>query len=126
MILFVVINLKYIYINLVVRYFYQFCKENYLCEYIEFNINQFLQDVFYEILSKKFEYVVILIYIWNRSYVEKFVEGLKKVRKDIKIIFGGLEVYFDSFEEWKFVDLIIRGEGEYFFLDLCEYIVIGK
>lgn len=126
MILLVAINSKYIHTNLAVRYLYQLCKEKYPCEYIEFNINQPLQDVLYEILSKKPEYVAISTYIWNRSYVEKLVEGLKKARKDIKIILGGPEVYFDSLEEWKFVDLIIRGEGEYPFLDLCEHIATGK
>jgi len=126
MILLVAINSKYVHTNLAVRYLYQLCKENYPCEYIEFNINQPLQDVLYEILSKKPEYVAISTYIWNRSYVEKLVEGLKKAQKSIKIILGGPEVYFDSLEEWKFVDSIIRGEGEYPFLDLCEHIAVGR
>lgn len=101
MILLVAINSKYVHTNLAVRYLYQLCKENYPCEYIEFNINQPLQDVLYEILSKKPEYVAISTYIWNRSYVEKLVEGLKKAQKSIKIILGGPEVYFDSLEEWE-------------------------
>jgi len=126
MILLVAINSKYVHTNLAVRYLYQLCKENYPCDYIEFNINQPLQDVLYEILSKKPEYVAISTYIWNRSYVEKLVEGLKKAQKSIKIILGGPEVYFDSLEEWKFVDFIIRGEGEYSFLDLCEHIAAGR
>ncbi|WAM32411.1 B12-binding domain-containing radical SAM protein [Caldicellulosiruptor naganoensis] len=126
MILLVAINSKYVHTNLAVRYLYQLCKENYPCEYVEFNINQSLHDVIYEILSKKPEYVAISTYIWNRSYVEKLVEGLKKAQKSIKIILGGPEVYFDSLDEWKFVDIIIRGEGEYPFLDLCDHIAAGR
>lgn len=126
MILLVAINSKYIHTNLAVRYLYQLCKEDYPCEFIEFNINQPLQDVLFEILSRKPEYVAISTYIWNRNYVERLVEGLKKARKDIKIILGGPEVYFDSLDEWKFVDIIIKGEGEYPFLDLCEHIAAGR
>ncbi|WAM34632.1 B12-binding domain-containing radical SAM protein [Caldicellulosiruptor morganii] len=125
MILLVAINSKYVHTNLAVRYLYQLCKEVCPCEYIEFNINQSLNQVLYEILSKKPEYVAISTYIWNRSYVEKLVEGLKKARKDIKIVIGGPEVYFDSLDEWPYVDYIIRGEGEYPFLEFCRCIASG-
>ena len=122
----VAINSKYVHTNLAVRYLYQLCKEIYPCKYLEFNINQPLHEVLYEILTKKPEYVAISTYIWNRSYVEKLVEGLKKARKDIKIVLGGPEVYFDRLDDWQYVDFIIKGEGEYPLLEFCSCIATGR
>lgn len=126
MLLLVAINSKYVHTNLAVRYLYQLCKEIYPCQYVEFNINQPLHEVLYEILAREPEYVAISTYIWNREYVEKLTEGLKKARKDIKIILGGPEVSFDNLNDWPFADFIIKGEGEYPFLDFCKSIASKK
>jgi len=126
MILLVAINSKYVHTNLAVRYLYHLSREVYPCKFMEFNINQSLNEVIFSILESKAEFVAISTYIWNRSYVEKLTEGLKKAKKEIKIILGGPEVSFDSLNDWTYADYIIKGEGENHFLDFCKSILLGK
>ncbi|MGC8970629.1 MAG: DUF4080 domain-containing protein [bacterium] len=122
MLLFVGINAKYIHTNIAIRYFYHLCKEIYPCKFLEFNINQDLNDVLFRIVEEKPKYIAISVYIWNALYVRRLVEGIRKVLKDVKIILGGPEVYFDELKDWQYVDFIVRGEGEPFFVEFCKAI----
>lgn len=119
MLLLLAINSKYIHTNIAVRYFYHLCKELYPCEFLEFNINHSIEDILFEVLKRRPKYVGISTYIWNVQFVKMLTEGIKKLLKDTVIILGGPEVYFDTLKDWEYVDLIIKGEGEPFFLDLC-------
>lgn len=122
MLLFLAINAKYIHTNIAIRYFYHLCKDVYPCKFLEFNINQDLNDALSRIVEEKPKYVAISVYIWNASYVKRLIEGIKKVLKDVKIILGGPEVYFDKIEDWQYVDFIVSGEGEPFFIEFCNAI----
>lgn len=126
MLLFLAINAKYIHTNIAIRYFYHLCKDIYPCKFLEFNINQDLNNVLSRIVEEDPKYVAISVYIWNASYVKRLTEGIKKVLKDVKIIIGGPEVYFDKPEDWQYADLIVSGEGEPFFVEFCNAIVKGK
>ncbi|MEZ0536816.1 DUF4080 domain-containing protein [Caldicellulosiruptoraceae bacterium PP1] len=120
MILFVAINSSYVHTNLAVRYLYHICNENYNCRFVEYNINQDVKSVLYNILSYKPDIVAISTYIWNRNYVLKLAEGIKKVDKNIYIVLGGPEVYFDDISKLQYIDEIIRGEGEYRILEFLD------
>ncbi|MBC7321458.1 DUF4080 domain-containing protein [bacterium] len=126
MLLFLAINAKYIHTNIAIRYFYHLCKDLYPCKFLEFNINQELSDVLFRIVEEKPKYIAISVYIWNALYVKRLIEGLKKVLKDVKIILGGPEVYFDTQKDWQDADIIVSGEGEQFFIDFCNAISKGK
>lgn len=126
MLLFIAVNAKYIHTNIAIRYFYHLCKDLYPCKFLEFNINQELSDVLFRIAEEKPKYIAISVYIWNATYVRRLIEGLKKVLRDVKIILGGPEVYFDTQEDWQDADIIVRGEGEQFFIDFCDAISKGK
>ncbi|HPC77707.1 MAG TPA: B12-binding domain-containing radical SAM protein, partial [bacterium] len=82
MLLFLAINSKYIHTNIAVRYFYHLCKELYPCEFLEFNINQGIEDVLFEVVKRKPRYVAISTYIWNVQFVRMLTEGIKKLLKD--------------------------------------------
>lgn len=125
MLLFLAVNSKYIHTNIAVRYFYHLCKNIYPCKFLEFNINQSIEDILFEVVRLKPRYVAISTYIWNVQLVRILTEYIKKLLKDTKIILGGPEVYFDTLDDWKYADLIVRGEGEPFFLDLCNLLSKG-
>ena len=126
MLLFLAINAKYIHTNIAVRYFYHLCKDIYPCKFLEFNINQDIDDILFRIVEEKPRYVAISVYVWNALYVKRLIEGIKKALKDVTIILGGPEVYFDNIEEWEYADIIVRGEGEPFFIDFCNAVSKGK
>jgi len=125
MLLFLAINSKYIHTNIAVRYFYHLCKELYPCDFLEFDINQSIEDVLFEVVRRKPGYVAISTYIWNVQFVRMLTEGIKKLLKDTVIILGGPEVYSDTLKDWKYADLIVRGEGEPFFIDFCNSLSRG-
>lgn len=79
----------------------------------------------FEIVKLKPRYIAISTYIWNVHLVRILTECIKKLLKDVKIILGGPEVYFDALDDWRYADLIVRGEGEPFFLDLCNLLSKG-
>jgi len=126
MLLFLAINAKYIHTNIAIRYFYHLCKDVYPCKFLEFNINQDPDDVLFKVVEEGPKYVAISVYIWNALYVKRLIEGIKKTLKDVTIILGGPEVYFDTIEEWEYADIIVRGEGEPFFIDFCNAVSKGK
>ena len=126
MLLFVAINSRYIHTNIAVRYLYHLCKDIYPCQFLEFNINQDLNDVAFEILKRKPRYVGISTYIWNSLFVRRLIEVIKKTIRDVKIILGGPEVYFDTLEDWRYADFIVKGEGEPFFLEFCRSLSEGR
>ena len=63
------------------------------------------------------------VYVWNFQLSLEIAKQLKKVNKDIKIIFGGPHVP-DKAEEFlrknKFIDIAVHGEGEAVYLALLE------
>lgn len=126
MLLFIGVNAKYIHTNIAIRYFYHLCKDIYPCKFLEFNINQDLNDILFRIVEENPKYIAISVYIWNAYYVKKLIEGIKKVLKNVRIILGGPEVYFDNLENWQYADFIVSGEGEQFFIDFCETISKDK
>ncbi|MGB9681931.1 MAG: DUF4080 domain-containing protein [bacterium] len=126
MLLFVAVNSRYIHTNIGVRYFYHLCRDIYPCQFLEFNINQELNEVAIEILRRKPKYIAISTYIWNSLFVKRLIEVIKKAADDIRIILGGPEVYLDKIEDWNYADLIVRGEGEQFFLDFSKSLAQDK
>ena len=72
---------------------------------------------------KKADIVGFSVYVWNFQLSLEIAKKLKKINKDIKIIFGGPHVP-DQAEEFlrknKFVDITVHGEGEAVYLALLE------
>ena len=89
-----------------------------VCEVLECSINDRGDEIFYKLCenAKDKKLIGFSCYIWNIEKMLKFAESLKKLMPDIYIVFGGPEVSFyeesDFCSQYKFVDFLIRGEGE--------------
>ncbi|MDD7793011.1 B12-binding domain-containing radical SAM protein [Clostridium sp. 'White wine YQ'] len=109
------INSKYIHSNLAVRYLKTFTEDlNYQGIIREFSINDKIERILEEIIKEKPDVVAFSTYIWNLEYVERLTELIKRVDRNIEILFGGPEVTYDSrlFLEEHNGNYVISGEGE--------------
>lgn len=124
-ILLVAINAKYIHSNLAIYSLKTYAnrEEIELCEY---TINNLVDEILDDIYAKKPDILAFSCYIWNKEYVEKLMVEIKKVLPNVLIWAGGPEAYYNSVEmllKYKELDLVIKGEGEVTFKELCDYYI---
>jgi len=94
---------------------------------LELSINNSVEFIVKEIYAKSPDILCFSCYIWNIEIVKEVVEIIKKVSPHIKIIMGGPEVSFPPFELLgAYVDIIVLGEGEATFNELCRHYIYGK
>ncbi len=88
---------------------------------LEFSINDAIQTVAEDILSKEPTIVGVGVYIWNALECVELIHIIKKISPDITIVLGGPEVshlpFRVNFDE---ADFIIQGEGDISFYKLCK------
>ncbi len=67
-------------------------------------------------------------YIWNIEPMLTLAETLKSLLPESRILLGGPEVSYglERFENFRWIDAIVRGEGEVAMLSLCQAIKEGK
>lgn len=109
------INSKFIHSNLAIRYLKAFTSDiNYECNIMEYSINDRAEKVVESIIHEKPNIVAFSCYIWNISFVKQIAVLIKLINNEIKILYGGPEVSFNSDEFFHNhpVDYIIEGEGE--------------
>jgi len=110
-ILLVTLDSKYIHANLAVRYLKNFCSnDGFDIEIKEFTINQQIDYILSEIFDSKAQIICFSCYIWNIEYVKEIAYILKEAEPNIKILYGGPEVSFETERLWKMkinVDYII-------------------
>lgn len=125
-ILLVTLDSKYIHANLAVRYLKNFCRDDgFDIEIKEFTINQQVDYILGEILDSKAPIICFSCYIWNIEYIKEIAYILKVSNPNIKIIFGGPEVSFETekiMNDENYVDYIIFGEGEETFKEFIKEI----
>lgn len=108
------INSKYIHTSLSVRALYHYVNDSRVL-FREFTINENSYGVMSDIYALKCKAVLFSCYIWNIEFVLEVASMLKSVSPHTQIILGGPEVSYTSesiMQEYKFIDGIIRGEGE--------------
>lgn len=123
-ILLTAINSQYIHSNLAVRYLKSFTKDlPYDSKIREFSINEMEEVILKEIILEKPDVVAFSVYIWNVLMVKRLTELIKRVNKDIEILYGGPEVSYDSKEFLEGVsgEYVIEGEGEETFREFVLY-----
>ena len=119
-ILLTTLNSKYIHSALSLKYIYNNIVDiNEISVNVkEYTINENLQDIFADILSDTYDLIAFSCYIWNIEYIIKLCNDIKIANEDVKILLGGPEVSYESYEfmlRHKFTDFIIRDEGEVIF-----------
>lgn len=128
-ILLTTLNSKFIHTNLALKYLYNAVAQAYAdVEVKEFTINNDASYIYGEILSGNFDMVCFSTYIWNVEATCKLAEKLKKADPDLIITMGGPEVSYDYvnfLQTHKFLDILIRGEGEYPFYRICKAMLTG-
>ena len=93
-------------------------KENYQVDNWIFR-RESLQDVIDR--CKNTDIVFISLYIWNKNYCLMLGKVLKEAYPNIKIILGGPELPHRNtnfFNEYSYVDSIVKGEGELAVLEI--------
>ena len=125
-VLLVGINSRFTHSNLAVRYLKTFTEDlNYQCKIREFSINDRVERIVQEIIAEKADIVAFSCYIWNKDYVKQISDLIKLIDNNIKLLFGGPEVSFESREYLKdsLADYLIEGEGEETYREFIECII---
>ena len=123
-ILLTAINSKFIHSNLAVRYLKAFTEDmDYISKIREFSINDRDEKVLEEIIKEKPDIVAFSTYIWNIEMVKRLSNLIKIVNSNIKILYGGPEVSYDSSNILNELngDYLIEGEGEKTYREFVEY-----
>ncbi|MBF0406817.1 MAG: DUF4080 domain-containing protein [Candidatus Riflebacteria bacterium] len=98
-------------------------------ERIDFDLNQGNDSIIQNIVLKKPRLLGFSVYIWNLISAAAISGSVKAALPDVKIIFGGPEVSFDSeriFSLAPWVDLIVNGEGEETFSEILSSFFADK
>ena len=120
------INSKFVHSNLAVRYLKAFTEDmNYECQIREFSINDRDEKILEEIIKEKADVIAFSTYIWNIEVVKRLSNLIKLVDENIKIVYGGPEVSYDSLNILKELpgDYVIQGEGEKTYREFIEYLL---
>lgn len=123
------INSKFIHTNISLRYLEKSARHlPYECVRKEFTINENLTRILEEIMEVKPDLVGFSVYIWNFEMVKELSVLIKRIDENIKILYGGPEVSYDSKKHLEIMagDFIIRGEGEKSYEDLIGSLLVGK
>ena len=130
-ILLTTLNSKYIHSALSLKYIYNNIAdiEGISVLVKEYTINENLQDIFADIFSDTYDLIAFSCYIWNIEYIIKLCNDIKIADKNVKILLGGPEVSYESFEfmsKYDFADFIIRDEGEVIFRKFVKSFISNK
>ena len=120
------INSKFVHSNLAVRYLKAFTEDmDYECKIREFSINDRDEKILEEIIKEKANVIAFSTYIWNIEVVKRLSNLIKLVDENIKIVYGGPEVSYDSLNILKELpgDYVIQGEGEKTYREFIEYLL---
>ena len=130
-ILLTTLNSKYIHSALSLKYIYNNIAdiEGISVFVKEYTINENLQDIFADIFSDTYDLIAFSCYIWNIEYIIKLCNDIKIADKNVKILLGGPEVSYESYEfmsKYEFSDFIIRDEGEVIFRNFVKSYISNK
>ncbi len=89
---------------------------------VEFQINDPVQNIVYEIVSQKPDLVLFSVYIWNALIIGTVLTDVHALLPDAQILLGGPEVYGRTWH-WKrdfpFIAACVEGYGETAIKDLA-------
>ena len=123
------LNARYFHTNLAVRCLKGYAGEDYDVEIVERTINDDMDSVLEEVVSRRPDVVGFSCYIWNIEHILQLEANLKKVLPGCFIFMGGPEAgfeYMNFLEANPFVDMMIKGEGEITFLEWLKAFEAGE
>ncbi len=122
------INARYTHASLALRYLFANLgdmKDDATIQ--EFVINEDMQRVAEDILSRSPQIVGVGVYIWNAIDAKELIETIKKVSPQTTVVIGGPEAsYLPHRVDFSAADYVISGEGEEAFASLCKSILDGN
>lgn len=124
--LIIAVNAKFIHSNMAIHHLAGLVDDAHTAEY---TINENQEYVLSDIFRQKPHIAAFSCYIWNRDYVFKLAENLKKIMPKIVIVLGGPEVSFTAeeiLENYKYVDYVVSSEGEVSFSELVKALRNGE
>jgi len=120
------LNAKYIHSSLSIRCLKSAAiSKGYSVDTAEFTINNDPKQILRELFIKRPDVLCFSCYIWNISMILEIAENIKKVLPGTMIVLGGPEVSFDAEDtllKYPFIDIVMRGEGEYTFVRFLDYL----
>lgn len=123
------LNAKYIHTCLALRYLKAYAEPEYDVEMVEYTIHDPPMNIVTDLFEKNPDVIGFSCYIWNIEETIVVASMLKKIKPELKIVFGGPEVTYDTeywMERLPFVDFIVRNEGEETFKQLLDEIVSNE
>ena len=121
----VALNSQYVHTNLAVRLIKNLDRYNNVCV-LEHTINNHMDAVLEDIISKSPKCIIFSCYIWNISYVGSLIRNIKKILPETVIALAGPEVSYNPgsiLDENPAADIICTGEGEIVFPQLQDGII---
>ena len=85
------INSQFVHSNLALYYLRENLPEGFSSEMKEFNNNEPVLSMFYDIIAGHFDAVAFSVYIWNKETVIKLIALLKAASPQTILILGGPE-----------------------------------
>ncbi|MBO8164437.1 MAG: B12-binding domain-containing radical SAM protein [Brevibacillus sp.] len=118
------LNAKYIHSSLALRYLRSYVRPFFPdVDLVEYTINDVTMNIVGDIFKRKPDLVAFSCYIWNIRETLDVISNVKKVLPKVPIVLGGPEVTYDAdhwLGQYPAIDVIVLGEGEQTFLELCQ------
>ena len=105
------INSQYVHSNLALFYLREELPLGFEGELLEYNNNEPILNIFYDIVGRDLDIAAFSVYIWNKETVKKLLPMVKAACPEMKIILGGPEPTYtpECFPE---ADFIVAGALE--------------
>ena len=119
------INSQFVHSNLALFYLREELPSDFEGELLEYNNNEPILKIFYDIVGRELDIAAFSVYIWNKETVNKLLPMLKDACPDMKIILGGPEPTYLP-EDFSKADYIVAGASERSWAKLLTAIAEGR
>ena len=119
------INSQYVHSNLALYYLREELPSSWQGEIKEYNNNEPVLKIFYDIAEQEYDVIVFSVYLWNKETVIKLTELLHNAFRDLVIILGGPEPTYAP-EDYSCADYIVAGALESVWYDLLTALEKGE
>lgn len=119
------VNSQFVHSNLAIYYLREELPDSWEGELCEYNQNESILKIFYDIMDHGFDAVAFSVYLWNKETVIKLTKLIREANKDIVIILGGPEPTYGP-KSFPVYDYIVYGALEPVWGSLLERLARGQ